>query len=120
MTCGNVVGGPSSYTWWGYRKPPCSGVQQVVGSQACDMRKRVHRVEQVRSPPVSSDPRRSAGRTRWDADLRVCRGWGYAIAVETNTIALDNSGVTRRLGPTETNGPFRSSTLACGLAVGRA
>ena len=54
------------------------------------------------------------------ADLRVCRGWGYVIAVETNTIALDNSGVTRRLGPTETNGPFRSSTLACGLAVGRA
>ena len=47
-------------------------------------------------------------------------GWGYAIAVETNTIALDNSGVTRRLGPTETSGPFRSSTLACGLAVGRA
>ena len=47
-------------------------------------------------------------------------GGGYVIAVETNTIALDNSGVTRRLGPTETNGPFRSSTLACGLAVGRA
>jgi hypothetical protein len=34
--------------------------------------------------------------------------------METNTIALDNSGVTRRLGPTETNGPFRSSTLAWG------
>jgi hypothetical protein len=64
--------------------------------------------------PVSSDPRRSAGRTRRDADLRVCRGVGYAIAVETKTIALDSSGVTRRLGPIETNGPFRSSTLAWG------
>jgi hypothetical protein len=38
------------------------------------------------------------------ADLRVCQWWGYVIAVETNTIALDNSGVTRRLGPTETMG----------------
>ena len=56
----------------------------------------------------------------WGADLRVCRGWGYVIAVETNTIALDDSGVTRRLGPTEASGPFRSSTLALGLAVGRA
>ena len=38
------------------------------------------------TPPCWPDCRR--------ADLRVCRGWGYAIAVETNTIALDNSGVT--------------------------
>ena len=60
------------------------------------------------TPPCWPDCRR--------ADLRVCRGRGYVIAVETNTIALDNSGVTRRLAPTETNGPFRSSTLACGLA----
>ena len=60
-----------------------------------------------------------AGRTARRADLWACRGWGYAIAVETNTIALDGSGMTRRLGPTETNRPFRSSTLALGLAVGR-
>jgi len=48
------------------------------------------------------------------------RGGGMqSLWKPTPSRLTDNSGVTRRLGPTETDGPFRSSTLACGLAVGR-
>jgi len=35
---------PSSYTWRGYRKRPRFGGHQVLGSQACDLRKRLSRV----------------------------------------------------------------------------
>src|SRR5665647_1919898 len=48
LTCGNVVGGPLSYTWWGYRKRPCFGDHQALGPQGCDLRKRVNRIGRVR------------------------------------------------------------------------
>src|SRR5665647_1425356 len=48
LTCGNVVGGPLSYTWWGYRKRPRFGGHQVLGSQACELHKRADRLGRVR------------------------------------------------------------------------
>jgi hypothetical protein len=41
---------PFSYTWWGYRNGPFLATIMVLGSQACDLRKRVQRTGWRRPP----------------------------------------------------------------------
>jgi len=108
----------------GVSKLPCFGGHPVLRPQACDLHKRADRLGRVQGLWGMRGEVWVRTIVLGGLARALTCGYGgvggYVIAVETNTIALDNSGVTRRLGPTETDGPFRSSTLACGLAVGHA
>src|SRR5665811_179549 len=91
MTCGNVVRGPLYIPGGGIENGPVSAVIRFwarrpvtcanawTGSGGIDVRRECAGKFGC-TPPCLPDRRRP--------DLRAWLGWGYAIAVETNTIAI--------------------------------
>ena len=92
LTCGNAGQGPLrvpgggiqngldewTISAFGRRTVTCANVQ---GERA--------RSTSAGNAPVSSGPRRRAGRTHPGADLRRCQGWGYAMTADLQAIAIE-------------------------------